>query len=278
MNSDRFEGNKRELPTTPGDEQPSAEQLHRFENSDDDVSAVLNTLAADGPLGTIDSLVWQRLVDDRLDDEQYRELLVTMESRPSLWRDCALAFLEEQAIRKSLVELRRGLGSAPPKTSQRQTAAPKLTTPVASTAEVMTQQSSAINSRNRKVGVWKIAVPALAAAAGFVLTLYSFSENGRNSAIDNSGAGADSGVNSTPVATERAEFRDYLAELSADQRRELFELSSLKTEGMPIEAEPILMSPSRVDGKRRFLFYRTIDGGHIIVPVDDYQYVTHDFQ
>jgi len=39
---------------------------------------------------------FDRLVDGELDDEEYRELLATLDDRPEGWRRCALAFLEAQ--------------------------------------------------------------------------------------------------------------------------------------------------------------------------------------
>ena len=46
---------------------------------------------------------WQqqldRLVDGELSPEAYRGLLAELETRPHGWRDCALAFLEAQALR-----------------------------------------------------------------------------------------------------------------------------------------------------------------------------------
>ena len=44
----------------------------------------------------------ERLVDGRLSHDEYRELLCRIEEHPDGWRKCALAFLEEQALRKEL--------------------------------------------------------------------------------------------------------------------------------------------------------------------------------
>jgi hypothetical protein len=59
--------------------------------------------------GGVPALIWQRLVGNELSDQDYRALLQRMEAEPGLWRDCALAFLEEQAIRQALA----GWGDAP---------------------------------------------------------------------------------------------------------------------------------------------------------------------
>lgn len=55
--------------------------------------------------GSVDSLTWQRLVDNRLSDRDYQALLSRMEQRPELWRDCALAFLEKQAMEQAFQAL-----------------------------------------------------------------------------------------------------------------------------------------------------------------------------
>jgi hypothetical protein len=52
--------------------------------------------------GGVPALIWQRLVGNELSDPDYRALLQRMEAEPGLWRDCALAFLEEQTIRQAL--------------------------------------------------------------------------------------------------------------------------------------------------------------------------------
>lgn len=47
---------------------------------------------------------WMRLVHDELSEEQYAELMDLLELYPALWRDCALAFLEDQALKKALTD------------------------------------------------------------------------------------------------------------------------------------------------------------------------------
>lgn len=48
---------------------------------------------------------WQDVVDGQLTRDQLQELLVLCEQRPELWRRCAIAFLEEQALEQELKEL-----------------------------------------------------------------------------------------------------------------------------------------------------------------------------
>ena len=55
-----------------------------------------------------------RLVDGELNEAEYRELLRSLEQRPGGWRACALAFLEAQAWRRELGELRRVPDRRPP--------------------------------------------------------------------------------------------------------------------------------------------------------------------
>jgi hypothetical protein len=68
----------------------------------------------------------ERLVDGELSPEEYRSLLASLEEEPGLWRQCALAFLEAQALRHELGDVRRHLdarenrpvtGDAVPRTS-----------------------------------------------------------------------------------------------------------------------------------------------------------------
>jgi hypothetical protein len=48
-----------------------------------------------------------RLVDGELNESEYREALRSLDERPGGWRVCALAFLEAQAWRRELGDLRR---------------------------------------------------------------------------------------------------------------------------------------------------------------------------
>ncbi|MDP1563907.1 MAG: hypothetical protein Q8M16_21205 [Pirellulaceae bacterium] len=238
------------------------------------------------PLGfeladSVDTLTWQRLVDDRLSDEQYRDLLLAMEATPTLWRECALAFLEEQALTKCFSSLRSS-----PKAKRKDSegvpaqvnSARVNSTPVAPAQgnalanDALANDALAQDRLGRKSSHWQVLVPILAVAAGVVFTFFAFNGIWREMPVDETGA------NSTSIIMDRESFRDYLAELSADQRHELFERSSDQAVGMPIQSQPVSLSPGRAGGQRRFVFYRTSDGRQIIVPVDDYQYVTHDFQ
>jgi hypothetical protein len=53
-----------------------------------------------------DAAMLDRLVDGELNDRQYRELLLRLETQPDGWRRCALAFLEAQAWRREMRMLR----------------------------------------------------------------------------------------------------------------------------------------------------------------------------
>jgi hypothetical protein len=63
-----------------------------------------------------DAEMLDRLVDGRLDANEYVELLLRLESLPDGWRRCALAFLETQAWRQDMGALRRD-ASTPKSTS-----------------------------------------------------------------------------------------------------------------------------------------------------------------
>ena len=53
----------------------------------------------------IDAEIIDELVAGNLKGEEYRQVLRSLEAQPEKWRDCALAFLEEQAITRDLKAL-----------------------------------------------------------------------------------------------------------------------------------------------------------------------------
>jgi anti-sigma factor RsiW len=56
----------------------------------------------------IDELLIDELVAGELKGERYREVVRALDAQPAKWRDCALAFLEEQALRNELRSLAQG--------------------------------------------------------------------------------------------------------------------------------------------------------------------------
>jgi hypothetical protein len=52
---------------------------------------------------------FDRLVDGELSPEEYRALLASLDDAPDGWRNCALAFLEAQALATEIGGVRRGL-------------------------------------------------------------------------------------------------------------------------------------------------------------------------
>ncbi len=54
----------------------------------------------------VDEIRLQRLVDGALDDDERREFLVGLDSAPELWREVALAFVEDQILRSELCATR----------------------------------------------------------------------------------------------------------------------------------------------------------------------------
>lgn len=67
----------------------------------------MNTFNDEGP----DGLAITHLVDGTLDNEARRTLLLQLDRLPGGWRACALAFLEDQALRGALAPLGRNLAS-----------------------------------------------------------------------------------------------------------------------------------------------------------------------
>lgn len=58
--------------------------------------------------GKIDEGLLDDLVSGNLRGEQYRSVLLALEAHPQGWRQCALAFLEEQALTQELKSLMKG--------------------------------------------------------------------------------------------------------------------------------------------------------------------------
>lgn len=52
---------------------------------------------------------FDRLVDGELSPEEYRALVASLDDEPGGWRDCALAFLEQQALAGELGSIRQSL-------------------------------------------------------------------------------------------------------------------------------------------------------------------------
>ncbi|MFO1065710.1 MAG: hypothetical protein U0892_17755 [Pirellulales bacterium] len=58
----------------------------------------------------IDELTWQALVDGELPRAELRKLVALCDKHPELWKQCAVAFLEDQALRAELGSLARAEG------------------------------------------------------------------------------------------------------------------------------------------------------------------------
>jgi len=69
--------------------------------SDDDSNDRPANLPTNVPVG---ELAMMRLVDGELESAERAKLLNQLESHPDGWRDCALAFLEDQAWRQAMTE------------------------------------------------------------------------------------------------------------------------------------------------------------------------------
>jgi hypothetical protein len=67
---------------------------------------------------------FDRLVDGQLSPAEYRDLLASLDDEPAAWRQCALAFLESQALAAELGAVRRGLAIDVDSTGHSQSAQP----------------------------------------------------------------------------------------------------------------------------------------------------------
>ena len=57
---------------------------------------------------SVDEHLLDELVTGNLHGDRYRQLLHSLEARPHLWRNCAIAFLKEQALTQDLKALAQG--------------------------------------------------------------------------------------------------------------------------------------------------------------------------
>jgi hypothetical protein len=183
----------------------------------------------------VNPLLWHRLVDGVLSEDEYRQMLVKLEMRPELWRDCALAFLEDQALKKALAGLGAGeMGeasgvavagnSAPPVSAageipfpvaeppRRSAPLPSLESGSPSVARTAADWGGSWNRRPaRGLGQWSTrdrrrlfgrgrwAVPLLTGAAGFLLAFATFGQWSDNSPsrVGLSGVGLNGGNGAT---------------------------------------------------------------------------------
>ena len=111
----------------------------------------------------VNDAVLDSLVDGELNEDDRRQLLVKLESEPTGWRRCALAFLEAQRWRREMTVLAR-----PPVAAPR---APATQVPTASTASPVPSPSPA--TRGGQVPWWTARNfgTLLAVAASFVVAL-----------------------------------------------------------------------------------------------------------
>lgn len=77
----------------------------------------MNKIQADSNELVIDQWLLDELVTGDLQGEQYRAVLAALEAQPEKWRDCALAFLQEQALERDLQALAGSESTRPWSTS-----------------------------------------------------------------------------------------------------------------------------------------------------------------
>lgn len=71
------------------------------------------------------SQMFERLVDGELSPDEYRALLTSLDDDPTGWRECALAFLEAQALGRDLVAVRTSELTRPARTAAAATPTPR---------------------------------------------------------------------------------------------------------------------------------------------------------
>ncbi|MEE2640201.1 MAG: hypothetical protein VX768_06205 [Planctomycetota bacterium] len=85
--------------------QPSKLDPSRDSSGDGSADPVGEASLDSSPANQLDELLLDRLVDNDLSDDEYRQVLSWVEEKPDGWRQLALAFLESQALEKELSSL-----------------------------------------------------------------------------------------------------------------------------------------------------------------------------
>ena len=136
----------------------------------------------------LDQLILDRLVDNDLSDQEYREVLRLVEEKPDGWRKLALAFLESQAFENELSELNQFPALVETEFTQQETTqnnSSQLSSNRDGKANHSTKPPSPVSRVERDSGFWKSvrgAIPALAAclAIAFAVGLYVREIQNRN--------------------------------------------------------------------------------------------------
>lgn len=88
---------------------------------------------------------WQRVVTSPLSSDELRELIAACEARPELWRCCAMAFLEEQALAGELKQLATEWPQPQSQSQSRHEARPDSAASVASAAGSLSSLSTSLS-------------------------------------------------------------------------------------------------------------------------------------
>ena len=282
--------------------------------------------------GEVDVNIWQRLVDCKLSDEQYQSILELMEIRPALWRDCALAFLEDQALRRSFaglgLEARSEERSGPEVSSvlassrsMEEVSASEVSASDVSASDVSASgaltgteaaseagsnasvlranpaanldrsDSTRVNRSARAVrGVMIYLVPVMSAAAGFLLAFASLdslqdrfypSVTGESSGTVQMG-GAVNVRNAEGSGVAKPLVDRYLNNLQTKMAPEewlrVISKSEPRMVNGSVSGSLVGAKGGKVKAERKFLIYRATGGGVVCIPVDEYEYVSPDFQ
>lgn len=264
--------------------------------------------------GQVDPLIWLKLVSNELDDDALQSLLERMQGDPELWRDCALAFLEEQALRRCFAEIGvagdRGLlpeNEFDMPVSESEPAHRSASEPVPQPAWGSPQQD-----RFSSGGWMFIASPMLAIAAGLLLTWSmqpgwqpqwfppftdgsssaDSSENSRTfgAGIAASGASVASRTESgntiagpngdvTDAGVEDLQNRWLQYHWNDARFQQWLSTGSTRSAISPhVETTPVGYRDGNMQTKRMFLFLTDPNGRRIVLPVDQYSVSPAEFQ
>ncbi len=160
---------------------------------------------------------WDRIVDGDLDCGELRELIQECDLHPELWRRCALAFLEEQALKQEFESLGQDASLFDELHATQATLQPLTSmgdgpvTESSSSSPVATSQLTETRSNNR-ASRWSVAMNYLAFAASVALAFSIGWQASRRLSVVDTSSGSRTissvvpGQRSPATATERPQF------------------------------------------------------------------------
>lgn len=242
-----------------------------------------------------DEGIWfDRLVDGELNQEEYRQLLSSLDERPAGWKQCALAFLEAQALGHELGGYERDGGRSaaegPPHSGDMIDSEPDTIT------------LAGPRSGGAQLSPWGMAGIAASFLAALGIGLWS--SQSRNGGVANTAgvatqAGLLSGFRAgrAPTPTSPAfelagtECQRHLVNKvtlvveGPNEKQQLIDLPVVEAEGDPMEylaldsavptdvREALQRSGHQLQRRRQYIPVRLQDGRQIVLPIEEVEIV-----